>query len=430
QAQARTFTVKNLAVKGYIDAPKQNESLQGTSEVRGWYLSGSDVSKIEVYVDGKYQGKASYGLSRSDIQRAYPEYENGSAGYKYNLNTKVLTTGKHTLTIKETGVNGETQTQARIFTVKNLGALGNIEVPQLNETLQGISEIRGWYLSGSGIKRIEIYVDETYKGQANFGISRPDVMNAYSQYHENNSGYQYYLQTSELSAGRHTLIVKAISLNGETKTTNRTIYISKLPGGALKKGIDISHHQNDNGKINFDAIRESGVSFVIVKASEGTDVKDSNFEENINDARNAGLEVHAYHYFHSTGSDSDAKKEADLFASQLKKVNFNGYAFIDVEINGSKGTNVTNRITIFLNELKKQRITKIGVYSYKSYLNNYVNLDQLKKNFPGLIVWVAAYHDINLGPQFTTDLWQYSSSGNVPGIVGSVDMDFAYNFRF
>ncbi|MET1249208.1 GW domain-containing glycosaminoglycan-binding protein [Sporolactobacillus sp. STCC-11] len=220
-----------------------------------------------------------------------------------------------------------------------------------------------------------------------------------------------------------------IQLNG------RTIgWIDKnalLATNAYNVGIDISHHQNDKGTIDFNAVKNQGINFVSIKATEGTTYKDPYFEENINSARNAGLKTNAYHFFHATDNDSDAIHEADFFASQLKNVNFDGYAFIDVEINGSVGMgNVTNRIALFLQELKNQGINKIGIYSSKNYFNNYIDLSTLKNKYSGLIIWVAAYHDINLGPQFTTDLWQYSSSENVSGITGPVDMDLTFNTQF
>ncbi|MDE6377369.1 MAG: hypothetical protein K2K72_01335, partial [Duncaniella sp.] len=59
-------------------------------------------------------------------------------------------------------------------------------------------------------------------------------------------------------------------------------------------GIDISAH---NGEIDFNKVRDEGVKFVIVKATEGGTFKDRRFIENIRKAREAGLKVGAYHFF-------------------------------------------------------------------------------------------------------------------------------------
>lgn len=67
-------------------------------------------------------------------------------------------------------------------------------------------------------------------------------------------------------------------------------------------GIDVSHHQK---KINWDAVKEQGVSFVYIKATEGSTLKDSLFRYNYDHAKNAGVLVGAYHYFTFCSSAKD-----------------------------------------------------------------------------------------------------------------------------
>lgn len=59
-------------------------------------------------------------------------------------------------------------------------------------------------------------------------------------------------------------------------------------------GIDISSH---NGDIDFDRLVRDSIDFVMIKATEGTTFKDSRFQSNYRQARDAGIKaVGAYHF--------------------------------------------------------------------------------------------------------------------------------------
>jgi lysozyme len=59
------------------------------------------------------------------------------------------------------------------------------------------------------------------------------------------------------------------------------------------RGFDVSHHQ---GEINWKKISPMQYQFVYLKATEGGDFKDRNFQENWLKARERGLHVGAYHF--------------------------------------------------------------------------------------------------------------------------------------
>lgn len=60
------------------------------------------------------------------------------------------------------------------------------------------------------------------------------------------------------------------------------------------RGIDISHHQE---KINWDQLKQHGLSFVFIKATEGGDFKDSMFPSYWEGAQSIKLRVGAYHFY-------------------------------------------------------------------------------------------------------------------------------------
>ncbi|WP_028984236.1 Ig-like domain-containing protein, partial [Sporolactobacillus terrae] len=102
-----TINVRNLPARGEIDTPKNGTTLWTVKNIEGWYLDGDKVSKIEIYVDGKYKGLAEKGLTRPDVKRVFPEYEDGNSGFRYALDTRGLKSGHHTVMVKETSTNGE-----------------------------------------------------------------------------------------------------------------------------------------------------------------------------------------------------------------------------------------------------------------------------------------------------------------------------------
>jgi uncharacterized protein YjdB len=204
---------------GYLDKPRDSELIKGLYPISGWFLDGSGVSKIEVLIDGKVNGVASYGLPRSDVDIVYPKYNNANSGFLYNLDTSILTEGDHLLTIRETSVNGEYKilSSRKIKISHTLPLIGFIDTPKELEILKNNYVIKGWFLDGTGISKIEILIDGKVLGEATYGYSRRDVGKIYPQYENDYSGYNFTLETSVLTEGEHTLIVRATGMDGEQK---------------------------------------------------------------------------------------------------------------------------------------------------------------------------------------------------------------------
>jgi beta-N-acetylglucosaminidase len=219
------FNVQNAAVRGYLDAPTNNSTIKGDTVISGWFLDASGVSKIEILVDGKLIGTAEYGLSRTDVGNAFPEYQNANSGYRYTLNTKAFTNGQHTITVKETGNNGVVTTMQSNVNVQNLPSIGSIDSPLNGTTIKGDVVVDGWFLDASGTSKIEILVDGKIVGLAQLGLSRTDVARVFPAYSNPNSGYKYVLNTRSLTNGKHTISVLETGINGSTTTLNSTVTV-------------------------------------------------------------------------------------------------------------------------------------------------------------------------------------------------------------
>ena len=72
------------------------------------------------------------------------------------------------------------------------------------------------------------------------------------------------------------------------------------------KGIDVSEN---NGVVDWQAVADAGIGFVIVRASYGKNGKDEMFQQNVEAAHAVGLQVGAYHYSYAL-TPEDAILEA------------------------------------------------------------------------------------------------------------------------
>ena len=63
----------------------------------------------------------------------------------------------------------------------------------------------------------------------------------------------------------------------------------------------------------------------------------------------------------------------------------------------------------------------MGIYANKNWLINKLDMSQLEK----YEIWLAHYtSQTDYSGKY--DMWQYTSSGDVNGIQGRVDMDYSY----
>lgn len=202
-----------------IDTPKSNSSTsQNQINVAGWSLDASGTNKVQVYVDDAYKGDATIGLSRLDVNKAFPGYSGGTnSGYSYTLNLSDVSIGSHTITVKSVGKNGTTIQQSIKFNKNELPSLITIDEPFSNSNTKNKNQINvvGWSLDASGINKVQVFVDNAYKGDATIGLTRPDVNKVFPGYPEGtNSGYNYALNLLDISDGAHTLLVKSVGQNG------------------------------------------------------------------------------------------------------------------------------------------------------------------------------------------------------------------------
>ena len=188
-------------------------------------------------------------------------------------------------------------------------------------------------------------------------------------------------------------------------------------------GIDVSKYQ---GTIDWKQVAASGVKFALLRVGSSTNsgpYVDPTFEANYKGCRDNGIAVGAYLYTYAT-SEADQNAELAVFLPALSGKTFEYPVFVDVEDNSLTGlgkdtlTALTKRMMDILDQLGYLP----GWYSYTNYITNYLDAATLV-DYP---LWVADYRS-TLGYTGKCDIWQYTSSGSVPGISGAVDLNRDYH---
>lgn len=182
--------------------------------------------------------------------------------------------------------------------------------------------------------------------------------------------------------------------------------------------IDISHHQ---GYPDFDEVRASGVRGVIHKATEGTSFIDSARAENLANAKKAGLAIATYFWL----KPGDGRAQAEFYLSVIDPVD-GERVVIDYEEDGCTLTTLRDAVQALLDYKRGLQITVYSGHLLKEQLGD--DHDDFLASSTDL--WLAQYTndegDISWpeGTYNVWTLWQYSESGEIPGIDdGYVDLD-------
>ena len=230
-----------------------------------------------------------------------------------------------------------------------------------------------------------------------------------------------------VATDKHSVKIKANKVGNATVTIKQCNKIITTKVKVEKaKCIDVSEW---NGDINFNKVRNTGVTCVIIRAGYGKDPnqEDNEFQKYYKQAKAAGLNVGAYWYSYATSVDA-AKAEVRNCMKTIQGKEFDLPVFLDVEEYRQAvlpRRTLTDIISTFCDGIKSNGFES-GLYSAKSMLVDSAYPDELSSKY---LIWIAApntsYSDL---PSYV-DLWQYSWAGSVDGIRGNVDLNYIYNLN-
>ncbi len=188
------------------------------------------------------------------------------------------------------------------------------------------------------------------------------------------------------------------------------------------KGIDVSKW---NGNINWDKVKSAGINFAIVREGYGKkDPRqiDKKFKDNINGAKSVGIHTSVYHYSYAD-SVEDAINEAHFCLENIEGLKLEYPVIIDLEDKEQLKLNNRQRTDIvkaFCSEIEKHGHYAM-FYCNLNWLNNYLYKDEF---LPKYDLWLAEWNVDK--PSCSCGIWQRSSTGNIDGISGNVDLDVSY----
>ena len=200
--------------------------------------------------------------------------------------------------------------------------------------------------------------------------------------------------------------------------TGHKIYGTCIPEGYSVYGIDISHHQGD---INWRALKkgtnnEPPISFVYIKATEGSSHNDTRFAKNWSAAKKNGFVRGAYHYF---STKSSGEKQAMTFIGKVTLEPGALPPMIDVEEEPKDAVAYREELKTFISTIEKHYGVKPIIYTYKKFHSRHIN----NENFNGYPLWIARYNANDPGIDNEWIIWQCTENGRLPGISEKVDIN-------
>lgn len=199
----------------------------------------------------------------------------------------------------------------------------------------------------------------------------------------------------------------------------------RIPGKYKLHGIDVSRWQSrvDWERVKDMKVGDIRVHFAFIKATEGTWMKDPEFERNWTGAKKAGIVRGAYHFFLP---DVSAKDQALHFIKTVKLRSGDLPPVLDVEEKrGMSKAQIQKYTKEMLDLLEKHYKTKPILYTNRDFFKNYF---AGVETFKGYRFWIAHYHvsDLAMPGEEIWHFWQHSDRGNVNGINERVDFNVFY----
>lgn len=195
-------------------------------------------------------------------------------------------------------------------------------------------------------------------------------------------------------------------------------------------GFDVASYQAGMN------VGEAAGDFVLVKATEGIDYTNPEFNGHAKQTWSAGKKLGVYHFIRN---DSDIKKQANYFLTTVKP--YIGKAMLVLDFENTTGSTIQNQAGVglakqWLDYVYQQTGVRPVLYTGISCENALDWSSVVKANY-GL--WIAQYnnYDAVIGYQprdlygslknwKTAVMFQYTSTGRLPGWNGNLDFDVFY----
>ena len=179
-------------------------------------------------------------------------------------------------------------------------------------------------------------------------------------------------------------------------------------------GIDLSHYQ---GEVFWETVGENTkMAYVYLKATEGGDRIDAQYERNIDLAHRHGLKVGSYHFFRPK---TPVLTQLENFMTQCRPGEQDLIPMIDVETTGGLSSEeFCDSLYAFLDLIEEAYHQQPLIYTFRNFYNKHL---VGKINDYKLMIAMYTEEEPVLADGRDITMWQYTSHGRIVGIRGSVD---------
>lgn len=193
-------------------------------------------------------------------------------------------------------------------------------------------------------------------------------------------------------------------------------------------GIDVSSHQKE---IDWSAVADAGVDYAMIRVGyRGYDLGglyvDSNWEQNVTGALDAGLEVGVYFYSQAI-TVAEALEEAELVLMTIKQYDITFPVVFDWECVGADARTygLSARMVTDCTAAFCQTVATAG-YTPMFYFNQSMARDTFRlPELQDYDFWLAQYDDA-MTFTYNVQMWQYTNQGQVAGISTDVDLNLSF----
>ncbi|MCC2254227.1 LysM peptidoglycan-binding domain-containing protein [Ruminococcus sp. CLA-AA-H200] len=188
------------------------------------------------------------------------------------------------------------------------------------------------------------------------------------------------------------------------------------------KGIDVSVFQ---GTIDWEKVKAAGYQFAMIRAGYGYSTVDPQFHRNASECNRIGLPIGVYWFCYAL-TPEDAAREAQGCMNAISGYRLDYPVCYDIEqasvdYAAGQGVTVTPALARQLVESFCNTVENNGYfamfYTNRYFLDTYLGSALTERYAYWYARYTGTFDGTNCG------IWQYSSTGSVPGISGNVDLD-------
>lgn len=164
-------------------------------------------------------------------------------------------------------------------------------------------------------------------------------------------------------------------------------YVTESDNGGEKypvRGVDVSAHQQE---IDWKGLEDEGIAFAFIKATEGSDHVDENFEKNWDGAHGTDMKVGAYHFL---SYDSPGRTQAENFIETVGRKWGMMPPVVDVEFYGEytevhpEKEKVYRVLDVVLEELEDYYGKRPIIYT-----NTHIYGDYISGRYDDYPIWIS-----------------------------------------